>query len=109
MATHRAAPARRRDTANPTLAYLSILLGLLGCSASWLPWQDTLIPLTVFGVLAGVVGIWWSRQWASGVGVILGGTAVILTVMFHTDLGGWLAAADDRPAAPVMMLNGDCR
>jgi hypothetical protein len=107
MATHRA-PTRPRDTANPALAYLSILIGLTGCAASWLPWQDTLIPLVVAGWLAGVVGIWWSRQWAAGVGVVLCGTAVILSVMFHTELGGWLAAAEVEPP-PVMMLNGDCQ
>lgn len=110
MATHRAPAAPARDTANPALAYLAILIGLLGCAASWLPWLDTLLPLTILGWTAGMAGIWWSRQVASGVGVVLCGVAIILMVMFHTDLGGWLAAAEPGSTPPpVMLLNGDCR
>lgn len=88
MANHRAdTRTHPRDTANPTLAAAAITFGIFGVAGAWWPWFNQYTALAaMLGAVAGLAGIWTSRQVAAGVGVVLCGAAVILTlaVQHHT-------------------------
>lgn len=80
MATHRARPVR--DGAPAELAIISLVCGVVGLALAFVPgvnwWSGA---AAAFGGAVGLVGIWLSRQVLSGVGVVLCGAAIMLTIL----------------------------
>lgn len=99
MAGHRA-----RDTANPTLAVFSIGLGVLGWGGAWWPWfNQVTIFAALLGVVVGAVGIWWSRQVWSGIGLVLCAAAVMVTVAVQA------AEPEAKAARLIELTSSSCR
>lgn len=101
MADHRA-PVR--DTANPTLAVVSLLLGVAGVAGAWWPWFNHVTLFgAMLGAMLGAVGIWHSRQVLSGLGAVLCATAVMVTVAVQQ------AEPEARAARQIELTSSSCR
>lgn len=80
MANHRA--IKPRDTAGPELAIISLAAGVVGLTLAFVPGVNVYSgAAAAAGAAIGLVGIWLSRQVLSGVGVVLCGTAIVVTIL----------------------------